>query len=176
MPKFENFNDGEPKDEAQRLYGNDTSPRPGKFSAGREYKTPDDLPNDIGLYGESGESKSELAHYISGGLKEKLDKILDQINDGALLALGKECDDYLNDKGRLPASVNEAEAKELALIYQALGDADRAEAKPPVAESARRIKLVNLHGPVARAFPDDKSAVESDRKSHEVYMAKKKVV
>jgi len=167
MPKFENFNnDGESKDEMQRLYGNDISPK--VFSAGRAYKNLDDFPNDTGLYGENGNSELELARDISEELKEKLDY---KIDDGALLALGKECDDYLNNKGRLPANVNEDEARKLALMYRESSEYVEPKEKREPVTPVRRTKLVNLFGRVARAFPDDKSEVELDRKSHQAHQA-----
>ncbi len=159
MPNFEHYNVGESKDEAERLYGNDISPK--KFS-GKPYISAAELPGTTGLYGEPDDLSSE-------------DKFL---NNDELLSLGKMCDDYLNDKAELPADVTEEEARELAIIYRdSLSEKKKREIEKEVNSSrasVRQTEIVDLkRGQVAKATPDHNEKVKLDRRSQQQYVAKK---
>lgn len=157
MPKFEHYNAGESKEEADRLYGNDISAK--KFS-GRPYISADELPETAGLYGESDDLSGE-------------DKFL---NNDELLSLGKMCDDYLNDKAELPSDVTEQEARELAAIYRdSLAEKENRKIEKEANLSRASVKQVEIadlkRGQVAKATPDGK--VRLDRRSQQEHIARK---
>ena len=167
MPNFENYSAGESRDETERLYGNDNSPK--KFS-GKPYVSADELPGSIGLYGELDDLSEEDRIY------DKLDN--GAKNDDALLSLGKICDDYLNDRAGLPASVTEAEARELALIYrESLTEEENKVIEDEINSSktlVRHTEIVNLkRGQAAKATPNSDGKVKLDRRSQQEYAAKK---
>jgi len=169
MPTFENYGAGESKDEAERLYKNDISPE--KFST-KQFRTAAELPENTGLYGEENDLSAEEKIY------EELDNTATAEKD--LIALGKRCDDYLNNKGELPADLTEEEAEKLALIYrESLNKEDKKsrtskESHAPEPVRTRHTEFVNLRrGRIAHATPDPNEKVKLDRKSNADYLSKK---
>lgn len=163
MPKFENYSEGE----AERLNGNDISPN--KFST-KPYKTPEEISENEGLYGgdEDLSEEDKIAKAIDGEIVGETDGT--SINERELIAFGKKCDDYLNNKGKLPANLTEEEARKLALIYrESLGTENETEkSKILVNLQKRHTELVHLRrGKIAHATPDPDEKVQLDRKSYE---------
>lgn len=168
MPKFGHYDAGESKDEAERLYGNDISPK--EFST-KPYTKPDDLPDNTGLYGENDDdfsAEDRMLNQVDGEIDDETDGI--SINERELFAFGKKCDDYLNGKGELPANLTKEEARKLALIYRESLDTENKTEKPKVLVTLRpkHTELVRLRrGKIAHATPNPEEKVQLDRKSYE---------
>ncbi|MDP2944726.1 MAG: hypothetical protein Q8N57_04170 [bacterium] len=167
MPKFENYSEGEGKEETKRLFGNDKKTE--GFST-HDFIPPDDLPNRTGLYGEADDLSEEdkIAEAIDGEIVGETDGT--SINERELIAFGKKCDDYLNNKGKLPANLTEEEARKLALIYRESLGAENKNEKPKVLVKLRprHTEFANLRrGRIAHATPDPAEKVQLDRKSYE---------
>lgn len=168
MPTFEHYNAGESKDEAERLYGKDISPR--EFST-KQHKSAEEVSENEGLYGEADDLSAEdkIAEAIDGEIVGETDGT--SINERELIAFGKKCDDYLNNKGKLPANLTEEEARKLALIYRESLDTNETE-KPKVSVKLRprHTELVHLNrGQIAHATPDPGEKVQLDINHHREY-------
>lgn len=165
MPTFEHYNVDE--GEAERLNGNDISPN--KFST-KPYKTAGEVFENEGLYGEADDLSDEdkIAEAIDGEIVGETDGT--SINERELIAFGKKCDDYLNNKGKLPANLTEEEARKLALIYRESLGAENKNEKPKVLVKLRprHTELVRLRrGKIAHATPNPDEKVQLDRKNYE---------
>jgi hypothetical protein len=127
MSKFGNYNEGPSADETERLYGGDNSAK--GFETG-SYKSAENLPENVGLFGNADSISAE-------------DKIYEDITpeeiDEDNIKLGQKCDDYFHGKGKLPEGISEEIAKELALNYnESLIDSDEQEVEEPYETAAGR--------------------------------------
>ena len=165
MPKFENYSADE--GETKRLYGNDISPK--EFST-KQHKSAEEVSANEGLYGEADDLSEEdkIAKAIDGEIVDETDGT--SINERELMAFGKKCDDYLNNKGKLPANLTEEEARKLALIYRESLSTENKNEKPKISVKLRprHTEFANLRrGRIAHATPDPAEKVQLDRKSYE---------
>lgn len=165
MSKFDHYTPGEGKDETERLYSGDISPK--EFST-KQFVAPDDLPGNTGLYGENDDDFSAEDQML-----REIDRDdIESEREDELLAFGKKCDDYLNNKGKLPSGLTEDEARKLALIYrESLRDEEKVE-KPKVSVKLqpRHTELVHLkRGKIAHATPKQGEKVQLDIKQNAAY-------
>jgi hypothetical protein len=166
MSKFEHYNDGQGKDEAERLYGNDVNAS--QFNK-EPFKAQDSIPENEGRYGESDDLSAEekIYHAIDHEANEAIDAF----------ELGRECDNYFNNRGKLPADLNEEQARELALLYQeSLAEEDKEDKKKIMVKLHRKVtEIADLKpGQVAHATPNPDEKVQIGKKVQEEITVKKK--
>jgi hypothetical protein len=167
MPKFEHYNAGEGKEEAERLYGNDISAN--EFNA-QPFKSAEEISENTSFSGDEGQSA-----------EEKIYENIDEGKDGFsnIENLGQLCDDYLNNKAGLPEGLTAEDARELALIYrESLGAGNQPEkTRIAIKFQKRYTELANLKpGQIAHATPDPKEKVQLNRISQVDSVPQKKII